>query len=88
MPHERIQPLDTPDIDVNVAWGRDAGYVQVSTTTEHPERIALWREAIETTTRDGVSLTLGLHAELDRPRINELIRVLRRARDAAFGRDE
>ena len=30
----------------------------------------------------------GFHADLDRWQINALIRTLRRARDAAFGRDE
>jgi hypothetical protein len=47
--------------------------------------------------RDGVFVQLATtsgdihdaaHVSLDRPAINNLIRVLRRARDQAFGRDE
>lgn len=67
---------------VDVMWSREAEYVQVVTkaTDAHGGR---WiGESGET------HFTDGMHVDLDRKGINDLIRKLRRARDQAFGRDE
>lgn len=57
---------------VGVGWGRDQGMVQLGTVYD----------------RDSYDPCLGVYVDLDRNQINKLIRVLRRARDQAFGRDE
>jgi hypothetical protein len=77
-----IYPLPNPDGTnadrrVEVGWSRDR-YVAVATTRVSAKQPGdgetLWDE--------------GQHVDLNREQINELIRVLRRARDQAFGRDE
>jgi hypothetical protein len=59
---------------VSVGWGRDSEGVQIAT--------------IDLRVEDVHSPEHGWFVDLDRYRINQLIRVLRRARDQAFGRDE
>jgi hypothetical protein len=82
--------------DVVVRWSHDS-HVQVATAmrpspggSEGPknlkELIASWPD--EAPSPDDPNGATGLHSTLDRRQINELIRTLRRARDAAFGRDE
>ena len=95
MPKETI--FDTVGcFDVKVGWSRDS-YVQIATemrepdTSERPqnlrELVASWADVGYIPT-EGNSSEMGLWATLDRDGINTLIRVLRRARDQAFGRDE
>lgn len=63
----------TSRFDVEVAWGRETSYVQVAT--------------VDPDAKDALSKESGLHVDLDRAKINQLIRVLRKARDQAFGAD-
>lgn len=75
---------------VSVGWSRDM-YVQIGVCwvdeTRKPEDMFNPERAIgETDEDDRVWESQWL--DLDRHGINELIRKLRRARDAAFGRDE
>jgi hypothetical protein len=83
MPREIIhddRPLPDGDgeqstpLAVSVGWGREASYVQVATINLQVEEHG--------------SPEYGWFVDLDRHRINQLIRVLRRARDQAFGKDE
>jgi hypothetical protein len=60
---------------LEVLWGRNS-YVQVA-SINLPLK--------ETNPHDPVS---GFYVDLDRPMINKAIRVLRRARDQAYGADE
>lgn len=59
---------------VKVTWNREAGYVQIATVNPEYE--------------DLMSDKSGWYVDLDRRGINYLIRILRRARDQSFGRDE
>jgi hypothetical protein len=62
---------------VEVAWGRDSGYVSVG--------------SVNLENMDGdkrFTPEYGWFTNLDRTYVNQLIRVLRRARDQAFGADE
>lgn len=98
MPKERFQCVHVPEFDVTVAWTRAAGIVQVATlASDADERLRRWTESIPEgspmavpETQPGTSFQHfgGWHVDLDRAGINDLIRVLRRARDQAFGRDE
>ena len=65
-------------IRVDVAWGRDHEYVQLSTLT---------RDGFGIKTVDPESPD-GLWASLGRADINRLITVLRKARDQAYGADQ
>lgn len=97
MPKETVHcVLDgrtVPGFDVVVAWNRD-GVVQVTTVADDADRrLREWQEAGRETpalTAAGTSFRLfdGWHADLDRAGVNRLIRLLRNARDAAFGKDE
>jgi hypothetical protein len=60
---------------VEVAWGANT-YVQIAS-------INLVEKA-----KDPYAPESGFYADLDRPMINKLIKVLRRARDQAYGADE
>lgn len=90
MPKETVYDV-TRSFDVEVNWSRVGGHVQVATvvppaeTADGPESLAAlmagWTEETKAT-------ATGLYATLDRDGINRLIRVLRRARDQSFGRDE
>ena len=81
MPKEIIYPRHQGDSEnpapwAEVGWNKDAGYVQIVTKSA-----------------DGIELEPtpegnGWYVDLNRQQINELIRVLRRARDQAYGRDE
>lgn len=59
---------------VQVLWHASLEHVQVSTVT----RATITHDTIEE----------GVHINLNRQGINDLIRHLRRARDKAFGKDE
>lgn len=80
MPRETFYPAsnDEPDCRVEVRWSKER-FLQVGTTKHFVDPCAdvssqEWWE--------------GQWVDLDRQTINDLIRVLRRARDQAFGRDE
>src|SRR5947207_9316654 len=98
MPRERITQTNTP-FDVIVAWGRDTDVQVASTAADADERLRNWVETDSgnpphagdpTATEPGTSFRMfdGWYASLDRAGVNKLIRVLRTARDQAFGRDE
>jgi hypothetical protein len=99
MPKERITSESIDQFDVTVSWNR-TGTVQIATTAADADRrLRNWAEVTDmpppgdhegTPSAPGTSFKLfdGWHVDLDRDRVNALIRVLRRARDQAFGRDE
>lgn len=80
MPKENINSDDGGTTRIELSWQHDA-YVQLTTalrreeaaTPEHPEHVAY---------------DTGAYVPLDRYGINRLIQILRRARNAAYGRDE
>ncbi len=81
MPRESVYGTDPTELAVKVGWDRDK-HVQVGiggpiefTFTHFPEGVV------------GPSYD-SLWVTMTRQGINDLIRHLRRARDAAFGRDE
>lgn len=76
MPKEYVFPEsgDVCGFRVRVGWDREGELIQLATID--PDREDMDQ-------RDG-----GLYVTLDRNRTNDLIRILRRARDQAFGRDE
>mgnify|MGYP001606997136 CR=1 FL=1 len=89
MPKERIS--DESGILAQVVWSHDQ-YVQVATLSSKPKEFVAWCKEIaergpETTNPHGIE-SMGMFWSPNRYQINELIRVLRRARDQAFGRDE
>jgi hypothetical protein len=69
-----------PTEAIRVGWDRYNGWVQIATV-----EMAGSDGAVEKT--EG-TLDQGQFVDLDRHTLNDLIRVLRRARDAAYGRDE
>lgn len=93
-----------PTFWTEVAWSRDGGYIQVATiAADGTERVVgivnEWLkeagmplvdlEALRSKLGDTPPAFDGWHATLEeRGDINRLIRVLRTARDQAFGRDE
>lgn len=71
---------------VKVSWDRDANYVQVASIADNSEQRI--RDILDAGERDpNGTLFDGWYTTLDRAGINQLIRVLRRARDSAFGPD-
>lgn len=98
MPKEIIRD-EASMYDVHVGWERDK-YVQVGIETADHRAIvdALLgedrmtpevREVIDRLTGEGqLAAFTGLWGTLTREGCNQMIRVLRRARDQAFGRDE
>lgn len=97
MPKELIR--DTAGkFDVAVGWSRASTEgVQVATVIHPSEQDGgprTIRELVESWPAEAgkyhedTELMTGLWSTLDRQEINDLIRILRRARDAAFGRDE
>ena len=92
----------TPDkpeaiIVIEVSWSKEASHVQIATKCVHVadhspfvhESFLEYLKPLPEGERDGVlSMMTGMHATLNRDAINDIIRILRRARDQAFGRDE
>lgn len=72
--------IDWEDPTLHVNW--DSNYVQVSINLT-AARIKLWADQL-----DGETHSAFYTPELSRQEINKLIRVLRTARDKAYGRDE
>lgn len=94
MPKERIYNQRRQEFDVEVRWSRESEYVSIATvmapphTSDAPQNL---KELVSTWDDDGLHYPdgkIGLYADLSRYELNELIRVLRRARDQAFGKDE
>lgn len=83
--HTKYNPQDPEQANrVEVGWtAAGDGVVHIATCTSIPERL----QALATAAAEG-SDWQGLCICLDRTQINALIRELRRARDAAYGRDE
>ena len=82
---------------IEVSWSREATHVQIATKCVHAadhtayvhESFMDYLKPLPEDERLGVlSMMAGLYSTLDRDAINNIIRVLRRARDQAFGRDE
>lgn len=90
MPRETIRERGSSRAVV-VGWQKDTD-VQVGTVDDNASAgLDVWypgqsRPAEGVSTSAGVSS--GFFATLDRQGVNDLIRILRKARDAAFGRDE
>ena len=82
---------------VEVGWSREAEYVQFATKTIdavtggdfHPQLEPIEVPLGETVLLESEGIrSSGVYLQMTRSSINDLIRVLRRARDQAFGRDE
>lgn len=83
MPKQYIGPADElNDNRVKVGWSREAGHVQIATVNPEGETVSDFDGT------DEMRVEAGWAVDLDRSGVNDLIRVLRRARDQAFGRDE
>lgn len=85
MPKENINDMITDGFRLEVAWNLipGSGYVQVASVNRSSELTLPGDNPGEPDQQfDGWRVTL------DRDGINRAIRSLRRARDAAFGRDE
>jgi hypothetical protein len=67
-------PQETQPL-VQISWSREAEYVQMATGQRHPVTHESEQDK-------------WWFVQLNRTMINDMIRVLRRARDQAFGRDE
>jgi hypothetical protein len=61
-------------VSASVGWNKETGHVQLATIRNGSEGSFDPKD--------------GLYMDMDRRSINELIRLLRRARDGAFGKDE
>lgn len=88
MPKEIVRSSTHSVFDVAIRWGRDSNDVQIATALAPDSTFDLkalvdgWYENPETRPE-----TVGLWADLTRSDINRLIRLLRKARDTAFGAD-
>lgn len=79
MPKEIVgskHPEDHPGLVLQIRWGRDSAHVEVATVNEDGAELEPTPEGN------------GWFVQLSRYGINEAIRILRRARDQAFGKDE
>lgn len=82
MPKEVIGSMG---FDVAISWGKDQDHVQVATTMSGDDTLA---KLIERSDEHEKAQMKGLYATFtDRQSINMMIRVLRKARDQAFGAD-
>lgn len=95
MPKETIS--STPNSNtVSVSWGKDRPGIQLvtaSSTRLVASTVERFGQGDYPAREDAQPVAEGLpfdgwYADLDRDEVNKLIRVLRRARDQAFGRDE
>jgi len=76
--------------DVELRWGRLEA-VQIATVMKDPQSSdspTNLRDLVATWEDGTADVATGLYVDLDRDTINALIRSLRRARDAVFGKDE
>ena len=86
MPKEFIYDQDLADYDdisdtyqVRVGWSKETGAVQIATLSDLKVPVERAKGVV-----DGN----GFYVNLNRQGINDLIRVLRKARDQAYGKDE
>lgn len=102
MPREHIVPTSGP-FAIDVAWNREYGSVEVAVTTGAGVELLLatvneWLRTANMPTVDVEELRKqlgspgpwwsGLHAHMQHRReVNDLIYLLRKARDGAFGKD-
>ena len=75
MPKEVIQGTFNEELGVSVGWAKDTS-VQLATLNLVHEKV------------DQYDPAAGWWVDLSREQVNRLIRVLRRARDQAYGADE
>jgi hypothetical protein len=68
---------DHPEPEVTVGWSKESEHVEMAVLM--PEGVPLEVNFPESN---------GWYAQLDRAGINRLIKILRKARDDAYGRDE
>jgi hypothetical protein len=87
MPHEKIQ--DESGVEAHVSWSNER-YVQVATLSANPKEFVEWCRNLVSEWDEKAELheRLGMFWTPNRYEINQLIRILRRARDMAFGKDE
>lgn len=85
MPRERIYD-DAGMFDLEIQWA-SGRYVQVGLETHSGEPIT---QAVNPAQAEASAQTqfTGLWGTFDRVALNRIIRILRRARDAAYGADE
>jgi len=99
-----LMPLGDEDPErtvADVSWSREAEYVQLGVividgVTGEPldldERARRYTPQVAGGGSDGelpiIGIAGGMYMQLDRTGCNQLIRLIRRARDQAFGRDE
>ncbi len=93
MPKETTYCAADRHYRVDIGWNREAGHVEISVKTDEAIGIYSMADHIPDSEQPGTRYEgsiawSGLHCQLDRAGINDLIRTLRRARDQAFGRDE
>lgn len=82
--HSSVMPGDVGEpLHLRVGWSREASSVQIASI--NPESPFKWEES-ETSPSTGGAFD-GWFVSLERSQINDLIRVLRKARDQAFGQD-
>lgn len=84
MPKEVIYTDQKNDFNIQVGWSHNAVQVGIETTSGEP-LLDVLRDL------EAGNLTpqfKSVWSNVDRQDINELIKFLRKARDAAFGRDE
>lgn len=82
MPKENINCTAMRELRAEVGW-EQGRWVQLATTNQKSQLTLPGDNE-----GDAPQVFGGWHVTLDREGINRLIRVLRRARDQAFGRDE
>lgn len=97
MPKENVNSSTSTDRRVEVCWHADpandgSGHVQVASVHhpgQSPANLAYTTMPATVTTSSAAypDTESGWYVDLDREQINRLIRVLRRARDAAYGAD-
>lgn len=80
IPQDEGDPVRVPVAVLH--WSRETGDVQLVTRLLSHEV-----PSIEQQDR-GIPVEYGMYVSLNRTGINDLIRLLRRARDQAFGKDE
>lgn len=98
---KHYEPGNETDVDkgttVDVTWGRMANHVNLASVLPNPSdviarclteiQLELSVGEINQIAEELAKTLTGWWVELDRAGINALITVLRRARDAAFGKD-
>jgi hypothetical protein len=96
MPKENFTCATSPDLRAEVRWkpdgGDGSGHVQIATVRTAEPVVTVTGSMPATTTTSGMTSAItpemsGWFVDMDREQLNRMIRVLRRARDSAFGAD-